>query len=219
VSRWNSTANATEAALPAIAFVTLCELDFADQSIYVCDGFANLTFLGNTYMGVGDYGTFDVIEESTETIAKTITLTLSGVPGPLLTEAMTQDYQGRAVTLSAGLLDINTLAWIDVATPEEIWSGRMDYMTVEIGQGSTTIQLRCENRLNREPLVARFTDLDQQIAHPGDTFLNLVWMIPYATAGWGQVTVQYPATVAPTGRGTTSGGAGSPYRSPGTNKP
>lgn len=208
MTRWASTNNAAAAGQPAAAMVTLCDLNFADGTIRVHDGFAQLSFNGNTYLGLGDYAGLDVVEETTETIAKTITLTLSGVPGALLTEAMTQNYQGRVVTLYIGLLNVNTMQWID--TPEEIWEGRMDYMTVEIQQGSASIQLRCENRLNREPLVSRYTDTDQQLAFPGDTFFDLVWMIPLASAGWGGVTIQYPATIAPEGRGTTPkyGGGG-----------
>lgn len=206
MTRWVSNNNATAAAQQALAMVTLCDLNFSDGTIRVHDGFMQLSFGGNTYSGLGDYGQIDVVDESTETIAKTITLTLSSVPGNLLTEAMTQNYQGRVVTIYIGILDVNSMQFID--TPETIWEGRMDYMTVEIQQNGATLQMRCENRLNREPLVARLTDTDQQLAYPGDTFLDLVWMIPFASAGWGAVTVQYPATPAPYGRGAQPGGGG-----------
>ncbi|HSY05879.1 MAG TPA: hypothetical protein VK803_08020 [Steroidobacteraceae bacterium] len=211
MTRWASSNNATAAAQTAVAMVTLCELDFSDQTLYLNDSLATLITGGHTYFGVGDYAGLDLVEESTETIAKTITLSLTGVPGNLLTEAMTQNYQGRQVVISIGIVNVNTLAFID--TPEIIWEGRMDYMTVEIGQGSTSIQLRCENRLNREPLVSRMTDVDQQLAFPGDTFFDLVWMIPLASAGWGATTIQYPANVPPSGRGVTGGGP-DPRRGP-----
>lgn len=215
MTRWTSTNNANAAQKTTLAMVTLADLDFSDGTVRVNDAFVSLTFSGNTYQGLGDYGSIDVVEESTEVIAKTITLSLSGVPGTLLTEAMTQDYQGRTVTLYIGICDVNTLTFVD--TPETIWEGRMDYMTVELSQGATSIHLKCENRLNREPLVARMTDTDQQLAFPGDTFFDLLWMIPYATAGWGATSVQYPANIPPTGRGVTGGGGGRP--GPGINKP
>lgn len=206
MTRWVSTNNAAAAAQQTLAMITLADLDFSDGTIRVHDGFGTVSFGGNTYQGLGDYGSLDVVEESTETIAKTITLSLTGVPGPFVTEAMTQNFQGRVVTLYIGILDVNSMQFID--TPETIWEGRMDYMTVDISENKTSLQLRCENRLNREPLVARYTDVDQRLAFPGDSFFDLVWMIPFATAGWGAVSVQYPADQPPSGRGTSPKGGG-----------
>lgn len=201
MTRWASTANATAAAQPSVGMVTLVDLNFASGVVYLHDGGGTLTYNGNTYLGAGDYGSIDVIDESTESIAKTVTLTLSGVPNTILTDAMTEDYQGRGVTIRIGILDINAMTWVD--NPEIVWDGRMDYMVVTIGQGTSQIQMRCEHRLNKEPLVARYTDQDQQIAYPGDTFFNLTWQIPLTQASWGSITVQHPKNVPPSGRGVT----------------
>lgn len=218
MTRWVNPANATAAAQASgLGMVVLCDLDFSDQTIRVHDGLGPLVFNGNAYQGLGDFATLDVVDESTEIIAKTITLSLSGIPGPLLTEAMESDYQGREVVLYIGPFDVNKMAWY--AAPEVIWEGRMDYMTIEIEPGNTKISLRCENRLNREPLVARMTDVDQQLLFPGDTFFNLVWMIPLASTGWGGVTAQYPLNIAPVGRGVTQAGAGGGNTNPFLNKP
>lgn len=208
MTRWASTANATAAAKPAVGMVTLIDLLFGGGSVYAHDGLGTLVWNGNTYLGVGDYGSLDVIDETTETIAKSVTMKLSGVPGTILTDAMTTDYQGKQVNIWVGLLDINALTWI--ANPEVVWEGRMDYMAVTLGQNTAEISLVCENRLNREPQIARYTDTDQQIAHPGDTFFNLTWQIPLSIASWGAITVQHPVNVPPTGRGggTSSGGQG-----------
>jgi hypothetical protein len=213
MTRWNSSNNATAAASTRIALVTLVDLNFADQTMRLHDGSGTLTFSGNTYSGVGDYGSIETVDETTEVIAKTLTFTLSGVPGNLLTESLTQNYQGRTVTLYIGLFNVDTWQFVD--TPETIWEGRMDYVTAELSQNIAKLTLKCENRLNREPLVARYTDLDQQIASPGDTFFNLVYLVPLSSAGWGAVTVQYPKNIPPTGRssvvpGGGNGGGGGP---------
>lgn len=197
MTRWVSNANATAAAKVDVHLAVLCDLDFDDQTVRVNDSGADLVYAGNTYKGLGEFGTLDNIDETIETIARPLELTLSGVPGGqgLLTEAMTQNYQGRTLTLYLGILDPVTMQW--AANPEIAWEGRMDYMTVELGPNTSSIRLRCENRLNREPPVSRMNDVDQQLAHSGDTFFNLLWMIPLSTAGWGGVTVQYPANVPP----------------------
>lgn len=210
MTRWASPANATAAAASSVALVTLVSLAFDGGTIYVHDGFATLVnpVDGQTYSGLGDYGGLDTVEETTETIAKPLTLTLSEVPTGLVSDAMTENVQGRVVTIYVGLLDVNAMTWI--ANPEVVWEGRMDYITISLGQGKATIELRCENRLNREPLVARYTDQDQQIAFPGDTFFNLLWMIQNASAGWGATSVQYPANVPPNAGARGNGGASPP---------
>lgn len=214
MTRWASGANATAAAQPAVGLVTLASLAFDGGTLYLNDGFAQLVnpVDGQTYSGLGDYGSLDAVEETTETIAKPLTLTLSEVPANLVADVMTEDVQGRLVTIYVGLFDVNAGTWI--APPEVVWEGRMDYITISLAQATAKIELRCENRLNREPLVARYTDQDQQIAFPGDTFFNLLWMIPNAMAGWGAVTVQYPGNVPPVhGSMGGAGGGGQPaYR-------
>lgn len=204
MSRWISTNNANYAAGTQILMVTLADLGFDGAPIFVSDGFGQIIANGTIYSGLGDYGTIDVVEETTESISKPLMLSLSGVPNALLTDVVTTNCQGRLVTLWIALIDINSGKLID--TPEVSWQGRMDYTTVEISPNSSKINLHCENRLNREPLVARYTDQDQQIAFPGDTFFDLVWQIPLSQAGWGAVTVQYPANVPPNrGLGTVGG--------------
>ena len=196
MTRWVSTLNDANAATNQICLVTLAQLNFLSGTLYLNDGFGTLTWSGVPYLGLGDYGQIDAVQESTEVLAKQLILTLSGVDPSLVVSAMTENYQGRVVSLFVGLLDLNKLSWID--NPELAWEGRMDYMTVAIAQNSATISMICQNRLNRESLVSRYTDTDQQIAYPGDTFFNLIWQIPLSSATWGSVNVQHPANVLPT---------------------
>lgn len=189
-SRWSSIFNENNAKRNAIAMVTLGELYFDSGTLYLSDGFGQLNWNGHAYDGLGDYGGFDSIQELPDSTARGLILTLSGVPTHLVVSAMNEQYQGRIVILYVGLLDIDSMAWID--NPEVVWEGRMDYMTIDIQETAATMQMHCEHRLNKEPLVARYTDQDQQLAFPGDSFFNLTWQIPLATASWGAVTVQHP---------------------------
>lgn len=210
MTRWASGNNATEAAKQSIVLVILVSLDFASGTLYVHDGFGTLTFGGNDYLGLGKLGGIDQVSEDLENVSKTVQLTLSGVDPSLITTAMTENYQGRLVKIYAGLLDITTNVFID--TPESFWAGRMDFMTIDLSQGGATMRMNCEHRTYREPVIARYTDQDQQLAYPGDTFFNLLWQIPNAIAQWGSVTASYPANVPPTGipggRGGSGGGSG-----------
>lgn len=193
MSRWVSNNNQVVAAHNSMAMVTLADLNFDSGTLYLSDGLGALPWNGHTYLGLGDYGQLDAIFETSDFIAHPVVLTLSGVPTNYVSSAMTEDVQGRIVALYIGLLDLNTGQWID--NPEVIWEGRMDFMAIDISDGSAQMHLTCEHRLNKEPLIARYTDQDQQLGFAGDTFFDQLWQIALASASWGTITVQHPQNV------------------------
>jgi hypothetical protein len=195
VTRWTSATNQTEAAKPAIYLVTLCDLAFDSGTIRVHDGVGPLSFGGNTYLGVGSYGAFDIVDEGIDNIARGVRLTLSGVEPSLISTVMTETYQGRTVTLYLGIL-AEDLTF--VATPEELWSGRIDTMKITLDQSVASISVSCEYRLRKEPVIARYTDTDQRLAYSGDRFFDLTQKIPQFKATWGDKPSSY------------GGGGGSP---------
>lgn len=190
MSRWASGTNETAADATALRMALLVDLDFASGHLYVHDALGTLTFGGHDYLGIGKFGGLDgPIEDSLAVIARPISLVLSGVDSTLITEAMTEDYQNRAVVIYVGLLATATNTF--PATPEVVWEGRMDYMEIELGQNTGTIKVKCEHRLRREPRIARYTDEDQQLAYSGDTFLHLVPHIENFTSQWGDKPSQF----------------------------
>jgi hypothetical protein len=196
MTRWVSNTNQTEAAKASLFIITMAKLEFDSSTVYVHDGVGSVTFDGNTYLGVGKYGSFDIIDENIDTVARGIKVTLSGVDTSLVPIVMDEVYQGRPATFYVGFLDQNLNF---VADPEEIWSGRMDTMSISMDQNSAVISLSCEYRLRKEPVLARFTDEDQRLAFAGDTFFNLTQFIPRYKATWGDKPTNF------------SGGGGRPY--------
>lgn len=160
------------------------DLDFPTGHVYVHDGIGTYSFGGHDYLGVGKFGGVEVAEESLEVIAKPVTLSLSGVDSEIIATAMDNDvYQGRDVVIYLGLVNKNTLALVD--TPETLWEGRMDQMSIKFGANEASVTLNCEHRLRREPRIARYTDADQQISYPGDRFFDYVGKIPGFAGNWG----------------------------------
>lgn len=183
MTRVASTTNATELAKPNIRIFVAVDLDFASGHVRAHDGVGTITFGGNTYDGIGHFGGIDIAEESISVVAKPVTLTISGVDSSLVATAITEQYQGRTATIYLGLLDLDAQQLLD--TPETLWEGRMDVMTVQLGQESGSIKLNCEHRLRREPRIARYTDADQQLAYSGDVFFNLIGKIQSFKGTWG----------------------------------
>lgn len=188
MTRWVSNTNETQAAKAATYLVTLCELAFDSGTIRVHDGAGPLAFGGNTYLGIGTYGSFDIVDENIDNVARGLRLTLSGVESGLVSTVMTEPYQGRTVTLYLGLLAEDMTF---VATPEELWSGRIDTMSISLDQNTATISVACEYRLRKEPVIARYTDTDQRLAYAGDRFFDLTQKIPQFKSAWGDKANSY----------------------------
>jgi hypothetical protein len=172
----------------------MVDLDFASGHVRAHDGIGPIEFGGNTYSGVGTFGSIDAVDEDSEIIAKPLKLTLSGVDASMIEIATAGDYQGRVATIYLGFCreSTNTL----VADPEVAWEGYMDTMSVRLGKESF-IELNCEHRLRREPRIARYTSADQQLAYPGDLFFDLVPKIPGYVGAWGARTVRVPYVPPP----------------------
>lgn len=198
MTRFADANNATEAAKANIRIFVAVALDFTSGVIRVHDGIGSITWGGNTYEGVGKFGSIETVDESAEVIARPVTLLLSGVESGLISTALTEAYQGRTATIFLGFMNLDTGALI--ATPETAWEGRMNQMNVSMSAGAATIKLTCEHRLRREPRIGRYTDQDQQILFVGDRFFDLIPDIKGFVAKWGDRDAIYPA--APIGGGT-----------------
>lgn len=189
MTRWASSTAQTAAGQLDVVMVTLVDLDFASGHVRAHDGVGDLSFGGNTYLGVGQYGGIEAVTEDLEIVARPLKLTLSGVDASLVSTTMTEVYQNRAATIYIGILNKSTLQFVD--TPEEVWGGRMDVLSIEVNEGTAVITLSCEHRLRREPRIARYTDQDQQLAYSGDNFFNNLSFIPGYRTNWGSLSVTY----------------------------
>lgn len=195
MTRFISNTNATEAAKSSIIAVVLADLDFASGVVRVHDGAGTLAFGGNSYLGVGQFGGVDIIDENIDIVARGIKLNLSGMDSVFVTPTMTEVYQNRPVTLYLGFINQSTGVLID--TPETIWEGRMNQMTISLDKGQANIELTCEHRLRREPRVARYTNQDQQVVYTGDRFFDLTHAIQGFVGKWGSRDTGYSGGSTP----------------------
>jgi hypothetical protein len=183
MTRWTSGDNQLAAAGRTVALVTFVDLDIVNDRLRAHDNVGTINWGGNDWLGVGQFGGIDAVTESLEIIAQPVKLTLSGVDPELITDAMQTQYHGRDVVIYVGLRDTETGALID--TPEEIWSGFMDVMTIEFDVNAASITIDCEHRLRRQPITSRYTDEDQRARFPDDDFFNKLHLIPAFIGKWG----------------------------------
>lgn len=164
--------------------LVLVELDFADGVVRLCNAGYTFTWNGNEWLGIGTLGSIEAISEGLALQMYGCALTLSGVPPEMVSEALSQNYQGRSATIWLAPL---TTDYAFIADPVIVFKGRMDTMDIEMGT-TATISLTVESRLVdwERPRVRRFNDQDQQSEYPGDRGFRYVDQMLSKDLPWGR---------------------------------
>ena len=107
-----------------------------DTPVYVWDGVGSVTIIGQTWLGVGEFGIIDGIESDASLKASSISLGLHGVPADaidsgIMSETRGVKYQGRALTVYLGFVSPDT--GVPIIDPTAVWSGVADTIAFKIG--------------------------------------------------------------------------------------
>ena len=172
MSRSLSTNITTEINKTELSPIILVELNFQSGYVRVWNGIGPITANGETWQGVGDLGNISTIEETVETIAKGVDITLNGIPSELIAIALGEYYQGRACNIYLGFVNSSG----DVIDNILLGGYYMDVMILDdvIDQASITIKAESKLRRLTEASNRRYTDRDQNIDYPGDTGFQYV---------------------------------------------
>ena len=186
------------------------ELAFDTTTLYLYTGVGNITIGGNTYVGVGSILSFDNVEESSDIGAKSVSITLSGVPSSNLSLALSEPYQGREITILFGIRNANLLflasedgefiltqeggvldissGGLDNDATSTLFVGYIDQMDINEGPEVSTITVRIESKLlelNRSR-VLRYTSAVQKSLYSGDKGFDFVDSLQGQTFNWGR---------------------------------
>lgn len=128
----------------------------------------DVTISGDTFYGVGTLGSISAVEEGAELQSASLTLALSGIPRDLLTQALTETTQNRAVRIYELVLDTTSHAVL--GTPVTLFRGRIDEVSASLDGASATVAVVVTNRLAdwERPRNSLFSDEQQQREHTGD---------------------------------------------------
>jgi hypothetical protein len=160
------------------------EMNFSSGILRLWGGYGDLTIDGNTYTGSADFLQISTIDETSEIRATGISVGLSGIPTSLIAIALTEDYQGRDITLYFGTLDS---AGAINDTPYVVFKGRMDLMTMQEYADYFNITITGESRLIdlEIPRAYRYTSEDQKIDYPADKGLEFIADLQNKEIVWG----------------------------------
>jgi hypothetical protein len=169
-----------------VALVMFVQLEFDSGTVYVTSLAYSKEWDGHTWVGLGSLGGIEPITEGENIEAYGINLTLSGINTALMSAMLSEQYQGRAVTVWMGALDADHQV---IADPVVVFKGRMDTPDIEVG-ATATIRLACEGRLADldRPRVRRYSHEDQIAAYAADKGLEFVPQMVEKQLYWGQAT-------------------------------
>ena len=208
-----SAAVAAAIASGTVRLALFVQVAFADNTLNFFSGVGTITPAGppalptssfpygSAFTGLGWLAKISSIPQTTKVQAQNITLSLSGIPANLVSEATAQVRMSGTAVIWLGFFDSS---WNLLKDPVQIFSGALDVPSLTDGGDTSTIAITCENSLISLNLAPnrRFDDADQQIYFPGDlgmsfvdalANLQLFWPAPITT------TSPYPLymTVSP----------------------
>lgn len=167
-----------------VKLALLFQADFDSGTTRAWTGLGDLSWNSQTWSGTGNYLTIGGIEETNEIKATGTTVTLSGIPSELISIALSEDYQGRLLTVWLALFNSSNAI---IADPIQVFSGRMDVMEIQEGGETAAITVTVENRLIdlERPRTRRYTNEDQKINYPADKGFEFVPSIQEKQIIWG----------------------------------
>lgn len=151
-----------------VAFV---ELQLAIATQRFCTAGHDMTWGGQTWLGVGALASIEPIKETEALEATGLRMSLAAVSEDMVNIALTEHMQGKPAKVWIGGIDANGLL---VADPVLEFQGRVDGMIINESQGTASIGVTVESRLadfEREP-GGRYTHAEQQKRYPGDAFFS-----------------------------------------------
>lgn len=181
----------------------LAEIQFTSGVSRMWTGIGNITWNSQTWIGLGSLAQVSAISQNSDVSAENITLTLSGIPSDLVSQAINECRQNYSVQVWLGFLNDSNQIIVD---PVLLFSGHMDVPTVQDGGETCTILITAENPLVdlQRSSSRRYTHDDQQIAFPGDRGFQFVASIQTWNGVWGR----------PGAGGGSSSGSGGGVRKP-----
>ena len=176
-------ANTTAITNNNIPILILVEMHFSSGIAYYCNAGYSFTWNGNLYLGLGNLGSIDTIEEGSAIQSYGVGFKLTGIDPAKIEIAMNEDYQNKPAFVRLALLDES---YNIVGTPTLVFSGLMDTMPITLGT-TATITVTAESRLADwdRVRIRNYTDADQQSFFPGDLGFQYVNQAADREIYWG----------------------------------
>jgi hypothetical protein len=160
-------------------------LTLTSGPLFVCSGVGNISWNGQTWLGLGPFLSVGLTEDGSTVQARGINLIFSGCDTTMLTDCLSDYKVGLPVALYLGAYASDGSI---VSDPLVAWAGRLDQPTIDVDGPKATISIACENRLVDMNIAVqrRWTNEDQQKDVPGDLAFSFVDQLQEKTLFWGR---------------------------------
>lgn len=162
------------------------ELEFDSGFTRLWTGYGNITANGVEWFGAGQLLGIGDSKESTDLTAEGLTVTLSGLDQTLVALALAENYRGRPAKVYIGAL----ASGAPVSDLYQVFSGRMDTMTIQETGETSTIVLNIENVLVdlQRPRLRLYTNEEQLKRYAGDKSLEQIANLQDRQILWGKAS-------------------------------
>lgn len=173
----------TAIAADNVDFAFLFEGEFDSGTIRLFSGLGSMVHDGNTYTGAGNLISLGTITESADLRSGESIVTLSGIPSNLLSLALSEDYQGRAITVKMVLFDS---AGAEIADAIPLLVGQADQMKIDDNGETMTIALSVENEtaLFERAANRRYTQAELEADYSDDKGFEFVAGMEHIDIDW-----------------------------------
>lgn len=166
-----TTAAAAALSAASVPIALLVEMDLT-SALNLNTSNLDLVVSGTTYYGTKGLGRISALQDTAAEL-RGLQFELSGVPSDLLSLALSEPVQGKAVRVKTAVYDPSTYAVLDVRLR---WAGRLDVMAISDAEGASSVTVTAEHcgiDLVR-PASSLYTDTEQQRLAPGDLFFQFL---------------------------------------------
>ena len=158
------------------------EFQFPNETLRNWSGVGNIVIDGETYYGVGEFGSIGSIENVGDANPASVELTLTGLPSVVFTSVMQANIRGTNATVMKVLLDktgklLNHARVVVGQVTEYSWSFNET--------GTFSIQVADEFSLYERPLQKFYTEKSWTSDHEGDHFWRFVAQLANKKLHWG----------------------------------
>lgn len=168
----------------ALRPIYLVRIQLDTETIRFWTGYGQITFNAEVYTGAGTLLNIANITETQEVEANGIDVRITSLPLEFISIALQENYQDRPIQIYfATLNDAGAI----VGQPVLLFRGRLDVLALSEDVDSATLEVRAESNLVilTRPNIRRYTDEDQQLDFPGDTFFSQVPQLQDQEIVWG----------------------------------
>lgn len=160
------------------------EFMFDSAPIRLWTGVGDKTIEGDTYTGSGNLLAVGNVDVTTDLSAPSIDISLSGMPGEIVSLALQEPYQGRTCRIYFGC----TTDDVGGYETHLVYVGTVNTMQIRDDADTGSISVKVDSQLLelQRSVNWRYTGENHKSRNPGDTFFDYVSAIQDLEIVWGR---------------------------------